>query len=199
MPSRKPSQEAFVYSWFKKHPNRSIPHSESKSAIETSYQRLYGDRLEDSDRAIRKLGQEGKLIRDAKGVYRYDPTHRPKKSAAHGFDAETRAKILRRDGYRCVVCGRGTSDGVELHVDHRIPQDKGGKGTLSNGQTLCGAHNYRKKNLDQTQFGKKLFLEWSKQLNALRNPTEEQKRLRAFCKEVLALYRKHSIDEESEG
>lgn len=199
MPSEKPSQEAFVYSWFKQHPNRSIPHSESKSAIETSYQRLYGERLEDSDRAIRKLGQEGKLIRDAKGVYRYDPTHRPKKSAVLGFDAETRAKILRRDGYRCVVCGRGTSDGVELQVDHRIPQDKGGKGTLSNGQTLCGAHNYRKKNLDQTQFGKRLFLEWSKQLQALRKPNEEQKRLRAFCKEVLALYRKHNIDEESKG
>ena len=71
MPSKKPSQEAFVYSWFKKNPNRPIPHSESKAAIEASYRRQYGERLEDSDRAIRKLGQEGKLIREAKGIYRY--------------------------------------------------------------------------------------------------------------------------------
>ena len=194
MPSKRPSQEAFVYSWFKKHPNRSIPHSESKAAIETSYRRLYGERLEDSDRAIRKLGQEGKLIREAKGVYRFDPTHRPKKSAHLGFDAETRAKILRRDGYRCVVCGLGTSDGVELQVDHRIPQDRGGRGTISNGQTLCGAHNYRKKNLNQLQFGRKLFEEWYKALMAIRKPDAEQTKLRGFCREVLALYKKHNID-----
>jgi 5-methylcytosine-specific restriction endonuclease McrA len=199
MPSKKPSQEAFVFSWFKKHPNRPIPHSESKAAIEASYRQQYGERLEDSDRAIRKLGQEGKLIREAKGVYRYDPTHRPRKTMGLGFDAETRTKILKRDGYRCVVCGLGTSDGVELQVDHRIPQDKGGKGTLSNGQTLCGAHNYRKKNMGQIQFGKKLFAEWYKDLMALRKPNPEQTRLRAFCREILAVYKKHNIDADLEG
>ena len=199
MPSKKPSQEAFVYSWFKKHPNRPIPHSESKAAIEASYRRQYGERLEDSDRAIRKLGQEGKLIREAKGIYRYDPSHKPARVKQLGFDSDTRGKILRRDGYRCVVCGLGTSDGVELQVDHRIPVDKGGKGTLSNGQTLCGAHNYRKKNMSQVQFGKKLFTEWYKDLKSLRTPSPEQKSLLVFCKEVLALYKKHDIDSNLEG
>jgi hypothetical protein len=187
MPSKKPSQEAFVYSWFKKNPNRPIPHSESKAAIEASYRRQYGERLEDSDRAIRKLGQEGKLIREAKGIYRYDPAHRPGKAAKLGFDAATRRRILQRDDYRCVVCGKGVADGVDLQVDHRVPQFKGGKGTLSNGQ---------KKNLDQITFAHKLFTEWHKQLKSSRSRDPEQKKLVAFCEAVLALYKKHGVDEE---
>ena len=195
MASRKPSQEAFVFSWFKKNPNRPIPHSESKAAIESSYRRQYGERLEDSDRAIRKLGQEGKLIREAKGIYRYDPAHRPKKVANLGFDADTRQRILRRDGYRCVVCGLGVADGVELQVDHRVPQDKGGKGVLSNGQTLCGPHNYKKKNLSQLAFGLKLFEEWRRVLKTDRTRNPEQVRLLMFCEAVLDLYKKHGVDE----
>ena len=195
MPSDKPSQKAYVYSWFKKHPNRSIPHSESKAAIEASYRRKYGERLEDSDRAIRMLGQEGKLIREAKGVYRYDPTHRPGKATKLGFDAITRRRILQRDNYRCVVCGKGVADGVDLQVDHRIPQFKGGKGTVSNGQTLCSAHNFQKTNLDQIAFAHKLFIEWYKQLKASRSRDPEQKKLVAFCEAVLALYKKHGVDE----
>ena len=196
MPSKKPSQEAFVYSWFKKNPNRPIPHSESKAAIEASYRRQYGERLEDSDRAIRKLGQEGKLIREAKGIYRYDPAHRPGKAAKLGFAAATRRRILQRDDYRCVVCGKGVADGVDLHVDHRVPQFKGGKGTLSNGQTLCSSHNFQKTNLDQTTFAHKFFTEWHKQLKSSRSRDPEQKKLVAFCEAVLALYKKHGVDEE---
>ena len=196
MPSKKPSQEAFVYSWFKKNPNRPIPHSESKAAIEASYRREYGERLEDSDRAIRKLGQEGKLIREAKGIYRYDPAHRPGKAVKLGFDAATRRRILQRDDYRCVVCGKGVADGVDLQVDHRVPQFKGGKGTLSNGQTLCSSHNFQKTNLDQITFALKLFTEWHKQLKSSRSRDPEQKKLVAFCEAVLALYKKHGVDDE---
>lgn len=29
-----------------------------------------------------------------------------------------RYDVLRRDGFRCVKCGRGREDGVKLHVDH---------------------------------------------------------------------------------
>lgn len=195
MSDKKLTQEQFVYSWFKKNPGRAIPHSESKAAIEASYRRQYGERLEDSDRAIRKLGQEGKLIRESKGVYRYDPAHHPKKVAKLGFDAETRLKILKRDKYRCVVCGLGVADGVELQVDHRIPQARGGKGTLANGQTLCGAHNYQKKNLAQITFAHKLFLGWRDQLKSLKGRDAEQTKLLAFCEAVLVLYRQHGVDE----
>ena len=48
-----------------------------------------------------------------------------------------RYDVMRRDGFRCVLCGRSASDGVQLHVDHIQPVSKGGKTELSNLRTLC--------------------------------------------------------------
>lgn len=48
-----------------------------------------------------------------------------------------RFEVLRRDGYRCCICGRSQSDGVKLEVDHIIPVSKGGKTEMNNLQTLC--------------------------------------------------------------
>ena len=48
-----------------------------------------------------------------------------------------RMKVLKRDGYRCRICGRSANDGVRLEVDHIIPISQGGQTELSNLQTLC--------------------------------------------------------------
>ena len=50
-----------------------------------------------------------------------------------------RVKILSRDNFRCVFCGKSpaTDIGVKLHVDHIIPFSKGGTNSLDNLQTLC--------------------------------------------------------------
>ena len=48
-----------------------------------------------------------------------------------------RYEILRRDNYRCLICGRTANDGAKLEVDHIVPVSKGGKTTDSNLQTLC--------------------------------------------------------------
>ena len=48
-----------------------------------------------------------------------------------------RYDVLRRDGYRCRICGASSSDGAKLEVDHIIPVSKGGKTEMSNLQTLC--------------------------------------------------------------
>ena len=48
-----------------------------------------------------------------------------------------RYNILRRDGFRCRLCGRTAQDGVKLEVDHIIPISRGGKTTYDNLQTLC--------------------------------------------------------------
>ncbi len=57
---------------------------------------------------------------------------------------ELRWKTLARDGFRCVACGRGASDGVALHVDHASPIVAGGGTAASNLQTLCGDCNLGK-------------------------------------------------------
>ena len=48
-----------------------------------------------------------------------------------------RYEILKRDGFHCVLCGRGHEDGVKLEVDHIVPVSKGGKTIKSNLRTLC--------------------------------------------------------------
>ena len=48
-----------------------------------------------------------------------------------------RYDVMKRDGFRCVLCGRTANDGVVLHVDHILPIARGGKTELNNLRTLC--------------------------------------------------------------
>lgn len=50
-----------------------------------------------------------------------------------------RYKILCRDHFKCVICGRSPAKdhSVELHVDHITPWSKGGQNTEENLRTLC--------------------------------------------------------------
>jgi 5-methylcytosine-specific restriction endonuclease McrA len=106
---------------------------------------------------IRSLHQQGFLIKVDKGVYKYDP-QAVKIRELEDFTAKQKDEILKRDGYKCVICGKGKKDGVELHIDHIKPKDLGGKAIIENGQTLCAQHNFIKKNLKQTETGKKMYI-----------------------------------------
>lgn len=55
-----------------------------------------------------------------------------------------RYDILKRDGFRCKICGASSADGVKLHVDHIIPVSKGGRTEPGNLQTLCERCNLGK-------------------------------------------------------
>jgi 5-methylcytosine-specific restriction endonuclease McrA len=55
-----------------------------------------------------------------------------------------RYDILRRDEYRCCICGVCASEGAKLHVDHIMPIAKGGKTVPDNLQTLCDRCNLGK-------------------------------------------------------
>lgn len=48
-----------------------------------------------------------------------------------------RFAIMKRDGYRCRICGRSAADGVELEIDHIVLVSKGGQSTPDNLWTLC--------------------------------------------------------------
>lgn len=52
-----------------------------------------------------------------------------------------RYDILKRDGFRCVLCGATAKDGAKLHVDHIYPVSKGGKTEPDNLRTLCESCN----------------------------------------------------------
>lgn len=58
---------------------------------------------------------------------------------------DMRYNVLKRDGFRCCICGATAKDGVKLEVDHIIPVSKGGKSTMDNLQTLCERCNRGKR------------------------------------------------------
>lgn len=77
----------------------------------------------------------------------YNQMQQNKQSAVYQRQLMTpkmRYNILKRDGFKCVICGRSRKDGAKLHVDHIKPVSKGGKTEESNLRTLCDMCNLGK-------------------------------------------------------
>jgi len=182
------TQEEIIKEFYINNPNRDIRHAEAVDWATKEYRYKTGKVLRDPDRAVRKLYQKGILIKVSKGVYRYDPEFAGK-NRLDEFSPEVKKMALERDGYKCVICGLGIKDGVELHVDHIIPQDRGGDSTLSNAQILCSEHNFLKKNLKQTETGKKMFIRLYEKAKE-----EDNFRLMAFCMDILDTFEEHNIN-----
>lgn len=182
------NQLELLMEYFRKNPNRDISHPEIVDWATQEYTKRTGKIYRDPDRGIRNLHQRGFLIKVSKGVYRYDPDSVNERQLEE-FTPEQKKAILERDDYRCVVCGRGVNEGVELHIDHIKPRDFGGKAILENGQTLCSQHNFLKKNFKQTETGKRLFI----RLYDLAKK-EGNKELVRFCGEILKVFEKNDIN-----
>ncbi len=62
-----------------------------------------------------------------------------------------RLRVLDRDGFRCVLCGRSPAieRGVVLHLDHIVPFSKGGRTTFENLRTLCASCNQGRGNIEE--------------------------------------------------
>jgi hypothetical protein len=187
--TEKITQVGLVMEYFTMHPNRPIAHPESVDWLTKEYQERTGKVFRDPDRAIRKLAQERKLVKVGKGVYKYDP-ELITNPELEDFTPAQKEQIFQRDNYRCVMCGRGQPDGVEIHADHIKPKDLGGKATIENGQTLCAPHNLRKKNLKQTESGRKMFIELH-EFSKLHGDNE----MRDFCRKILDVFEKHNVND----
>ncbi len=177
-----------IKDYFQLHPNEDLHHGPVVDWVEEQYMKMYGKKPRDTWRGIRKLHEEGFLIKVKKGVYRFDPNS-VKDNKLGDFTQKQKEQILKRDGYKCVICGRGLKDGVELHVDHIKPKYLGGTSNIENGQTLCSQHNFIKKTLQQTETGKKMFIrlyELSKK--------ENNENLIKFCTDILNIYEKYQIN-----
>lgn len=182
------SQLDLLMEYFKKNPRRDISHPEIVDWATQEWLKRTGKVFRDPDRGIRSLADRGLLIKVAKGIYRYDPDLVSQKEL-EDFTPAQKEEIMKRDNYRCVVCGKTVKDGVELHADHIIPRAQGGTATIENGETLCAKHNYIKKNFKQTELGKRSFIrlyELAKEIN--------DKQMQEFCRKILTLYEKNDVD-----
>jgi len=181
-----------IMEYFYAHPNEDLKHGPIVDWVTEEWLKTHETPPRDPWRAIRALHQQGFLIKVKKGVYRYDPASVNQREL-EDFTPEQKEEIFKRDNYRCVICGRGPQNGYEIHADHIIPKDLGGKAEISNGQTLCSIHNFRKKNYKQTETGKKMFIhlyELSKEIG--------DKNTMRFCEEVLETFEKHHVNDHIE-
>ncbi len=71
------------------------------------------------------------------------------KKRSRSISWRTRFLIMRRDGFRCKICGnvQDVSKGITLHIDHIVPYSKGGETVFDNLQTLCSKCNIGKGDL----------------------------------------------------
>jgi len=188
MKAKNKSIKDLLVEYFKSHPKQDITHGPAVDWVEVQYQKLYNKKPRDTWRSIRNLHESGFLIKVKKGVYRYDPEFVLEKELEE-FTAEQKALILERDEFRCVRCGRGKRDGVELHIDHIKPKSLGGRAIIENGQVLCAQHNFMKKSTKQTETGKKMFI----RLYELAK-SEGDEKLINFCNDILKVYELHQIN-----
>jgi hypothetical protein len=182
------SVRELILEYFKSRQNQELEHGPVVDWVTKQWLKEHDTPPRDPWRSIRALHQEGVLIKVRKGIYKYDPTaviHRE----LEDFTPEQKEQIFKRDNYRCVICGRGTQDGVEIHADHIKPKDKGGKATIENGQTLCAEHNFKKKNYKQTETGKKMFI----RLYELAKSQGDED-LMKFCAEILEVFEKNGVN-----
>jgi len=177
-----------ILEYFQAHPYEDLTHGPVVDWVENQYVKLTGNKPRDPWRDIRKLHQQGTLIKVSKGVYRYDPSY-VKEVELFEFPPEIKEEIFRKDNYKCVVCARGRKDGVEICADHIKPKDLGGSNTADNGQTLCTEHNLLKKNYSQTETGKRYFIKTYEKAVAVGD-----NRMIKFCREVFDVYDKHGIN-----
>lgn len=77
-----------------------------------------------------------------------------------------RRRIIERDGYYCVYCDEDLRD-AEIHMDHVIPESKGGPTTYDNLQVTCRKCNLAKGVLSESEFTNKLRIRAMNILNRL--------------------------------
>lgn len=84
---------------------------------------------------------------------RIDKTKSPQKSiiehkTKRAVSDRLRYRVMRRDEFKCQICGRTWSNDNILEIDHNIAWSKGGETTFENLRTLCSSCNRGKGNLE---------------------------------------------------
>jgi len=118
-----------------------------RKALEAFVERMNKDEAEPSvDLAPEKITESGTSKVAPKIEKSEEKTIKPEDR--RGINLSLRYKVLNRDNFKCVRCGRSpaTCLGIVLHVDHKDPFSKTGKTTLENLETKCNDCNIGKGN-----------------------------------------------------
>ncbi|MDP2806205.1 MAG: HNH endonuclease [Gallionellaceae bacterium] len=91
---------------------------------------------------IKYVNQEPQTVQEIfseKSRSEMQVTQTPLVATPRSISLSLRYKVLCRDKFRCVICGRSPAKdhNIELHVDHIHPWSKGGQNIEENLRTLC--------------------------------------------------------------
>lgn len=127
-----------IKEFFTSHPNQEFEHAPVVDWVTEKVVSQGYEPPRDIWRSVRLLQERGMLIQVRKGVFKYDPDYE-KETELQDFSEPVKRAIFERDNFRCVICGLGKDDGVEIHADHKKPKSKEGDNTLENGQktSIC--------------------------------------------------------------
>lgn len=186
------TKKQYILEFFISNPGKTFALKEIDAEVRRIYEEETGKKeiyINREPRALIKRGFiesiNGYIERPKKGHFRFIKGKKPSFSKSP-FSETIKKKVKKRDKYKCQMCGLPETGKEVLAVDHIIPEDSGGEGTLKNGITLCNKCNNIKKNLNVTTFGKKLFERYLKISKAA--GLEDTV---SFIKEVLDVYEKH--------
>ncbi len=77
-----------------------------------------------------------------------------------------RRRVIERDGLYCVYCDDDLRD-AEIHMDHVIPESRGGETSYNNLQVTCRKCNLAKGTLSEDKFTQRLRVRALNILNKL--------------------------------
>ena len=151
----KEKKDAQNYAWRVKNPNR------PKEIVAKSYMKHRKKRCqEQSDRRAANRELENFRMRewrssnkDRHQAYKRElaQLYRAKRGIKIGwFNADDLAKILDRQGFKCVYCPSDVRD--DFHFDHRVAFSIVGGGNPENIQCLCADCNFRKGKKSHDEF-----------------------------------------------
>jgi len=99
-------------------------------------------------RRVRELqGEEGLhgLVKDKTTYQLQNLAIKRKREPRKAISPAAGREIALNQGSRCAICGTViVVNGDPVHVDHRIPRDRGGPNEISNYQVLCASCNVAK-------------------------------------------------------
>lgn len=117
-------------------------YNELKESLDGKRQRQC--EFEEEQRKKEELRRKEKAEREAVKKREEERKKEAIKRERAKMSASLRYDVMKRDNFRCTICGRSANDGVTLHVDHIKPVSKGGKTEMSNLRTLCDYCNLGK-------------------------------------------------------
>ncbi len=140
------TQSQLIREFFHEHPHQDVPTNQVVDWAIEEWKSRTNSTFRHPDSVIRSLVQEGYLIKPKRGYYRYEPAQ-AKSNKILQFSAKQRAEIFKRDNHKCLICGMGTREGLDLYAiksfyARSASEDVDSIQELSveNAATLCGKH-----------------------------------------------------------